>query len=146
MNAKYFASTEGLTKLLTDYQEIFTLVDDYGRQFIAGVLSTSDDYREVLNKLTGVYMCLEPLFTSSEAYKLNTELKFYVEKKRELEAKGDKVVAASLEKEASYSVEDYRRVRNILEGYVLSAEKGIITAQTQLKRIEESRTKPVEEK
>lgn len=145
MNAKYFETTEGLAKLLVDYQEMFTLVDEYGQQFIAGVLSTSDDYREALNKLTGAYMCLEPLFSTSEAYKLNQELQFYVEKKRELEAKGEKVVAASLEKEASYSVEGYRRVRNILEGYVLASEKGIITCQTQLRRMEEARNKPVEE-
>ena len=48
----------------------------------------------------------------------------------------DADVAASLDKEASASVEIQRRIRNILEGYVESCAKGIGTCQTQLKRFE----------
>jgi F0F1-type ATP synthase delta subunit len=70
------------------------------------------------------------------AYKENEEIKAYVSMKRELEAKGEKVVAASLEKEASASIEIQRRVRNVLEGYVEACAKAIGTCQTQLKRLE----------
>jgi len=56
--------------------------------------------------------------------------------KRDLESKGEKVVAASLEKESSLAVADFRRIRAILEGYVEACAKGIGTCQTELKRLE----------
>jgi len=146
MKYSYFESEDNLSKLLTDCNDIFTMIDEYAQQFMQGILSTSADFRDVLNKLTGAYMYLEPLYSLAVANKENKELLYYVTTKRELESKNEKVVAASLEKESSASVEAYRRVRNILEGYVESCSKGIITCQTQLRRIEEDgKYKPVEE-
>ena len=136
MKTEYFVDTVGLEKLLVDYKDIFELVDDYGQQLISGILSNPDDYALCLDKLTGAYISLEPLYTMAVAYKENEEIKAYVSMKRELEAKGEKVVAASLDKEASASVEIQRRIRNILEGYVEACAKGIGTCQTQLKRFE----------
>jgi hypothetical protein len=133
---EYFVDTAGLEKLLVDYKDTFELVDDYGQQLISGVLSNPDDYALCLDKLTGAYISLEPLYTMSVAYKENEEIKAYVSMKREMEAKAEKVVAASLDKEASASVEVQRRIRNILEGYVEACAKGIGTCQTQLKRFE----------
>jgi hypothetical protein len=136
MKTEYFVDTEGLEKLLADYKEVFEMVDDYGQQLIGGILSSGEDYRMCLDKLTGAYVALEPLYTMAVAYKENEEIKAYVSMKRELEAKGEKVVATSLEKEASASIEVQRRVRNILEGYVEACSKAIGTCQTQLKRLE----------
>ena len=145
MKLEYFESQEGLIKLLTTYKDIFDMIDDYGQQFIAGVLSTQSGYKEALTKLTGAYITLEPLFSVAVAYKLNEELKFYVEKKREMEANGEKITAAHLDKESSHSVGEIRRVRSILEGYVNACEKGIITCQTQIRRLQnDERYKPVE--
>jgi hypothetical protein len=146
MNYDYFASQEGLTKLLNDYNEVFTLLDDISQQLLQGIVTTTDDFRTVLNQATGAYGTIEPLYSLAIAYKENAELRYYVEKKRELEGKGEKVVAASLDKESSDAVADIRRVRNILEGYSNVAEKLIITAQTQLKRIDnDGKYKPQEE-
>jgi len=136
MKIDYFIDAEGLEKLLTDYKDIFDMVDDFGQQLIQGIPNTPDDYKEILDKLTGAFISLEPLYTQAEAKKLNEELQAYVTAKRELEAKGEKVVAASLEKESSLAVADYRRIRAILEGYVESCAKAIGTCQTQLKRLE----------
>jgi hypothetical protein len=136
MKTEYFVDTVGLEKLLVDYKDTFEMIDDYGQQLISGILSTPDDYGLCLDKLTGAYISLEPLYTMAIAYKENEELKAYVSMKRELESKGEKVVAASLDKEASVSVEIQRRIRNILEGYVESCAKGIGSCQTQLKRFE----------
>jgi hypothetical protein len=72
----------------------------------------------------------------AEAKKLNAELGAYVTLKRELESKGEKVVATSLEKESSLAVADFRRTRAILEGYVEACSKAIGTCQAQLKRLE----------
>jgi len=144
---EYFNSEEGLNKLLTDNNDIFTLLDDISGQLLQGILSTGDDYVLILNQATGAYGVLEPLYSLSIAHKENAELLHYVEAKRALEAKAEKFTAASLDKEASESVASIRRVRNILEGYVSVAEKIIITAQTQLKRLEQDRKfKPQEER
>jgi hypothetical protein len=146
MNYKYFETSEGIASLLVKYEELFNMIEDLGQQLKEGILVTTDQYREALNQFTGIYIALEPLYSTSIAYKENAELKFYVERKREIEAKGEKVVATSLEKEASYSVEELRRIRNICEGYVNACEKGIMTCQTQLKRIEaDNKFKPNEE-
>ena len=136
MNKNYFDSQEGLQNLLNDYKEVFEMIEDFGQQLIQGIPDTPDDYKEILDKLTGAFITLEPLYTQSEAKKLNEELQAYVSMKRELENKGEKVVAASLEKESSLAVADFRRVRAILEGYVESCAKAIGTCQTQLKRLE----------
>jgi hypothetical protein len=136
MKSEYFVDTEGLEKLLVDYKDTFEMVDDYGQQLIQGILSSGEDYRLCLDKLTGAFISLEPLYTMAVAYKENEELGYYVTIKRELEAKGEKVVAASLDREASASVSIQRRVRAVLEGYVEACSKGIGTCQTQLKRLE----------
>lgn len=136
MKTEYFKSQEGLEQLLNDYKEIFEMIDDFGQQLIQGILSNPEDYGVCLDKLTGAYISLEPLYTMAIAYKENEELKAYVTMKREAETKGEKVVAANLEREASVSVEVQRRIRNILEGYVESCSKGIGSCQTQLKRFE----------
>lgn len=136
MNKDYFVNTEGLEKLLANYKDVFDMVDDFGQQLIQGIPNTPNDYKEILDKLTGAFISLEPLYTQAEAKKLNEELQAYVSMKRSLEEKGDKVVAASLEKEASLAVADFRRVRAILEGYVEACAKAIGTCQTQLRRIE----------
>jgi len=133
---KYFTDIEGLENLLKDYKDTFDLVDDRGQQLIQGIISAPEDYAECLDKLTGAYITLEPLYTMAVAYKENEELKAGVTMKRELEAKGEKVVAANIDREASASVEMPRRIRNILEGYVEACAKGIGTCQTQLKRFE----------
>jgi len=103
---------------------------------ISGVFSTPEDYALCLDKLTGAYIALETLYSQAEAKKLNEELGAYVTMKRDLESKGEKVVAASLDKEASLAVADFRRIRAILEGYVEACAKGIGSCQTQLKRFE----------
>lgn len=143
---KYFSDTNGLDTLIADYKDLFDTIDEIGQQLLQGIYSTPDDFKNVLNTLTGAYISLEPVYSLAESHKLNQELTYYVSLKRDAEAKGEKVVAANLDKESSLSVANERRIRNVLEGYVLSAEKGIVTAQTMLKRLEaDAKYKPVEE-
>jgi len=146
-STQYFVDAVGLEKLLIDYQEVFTLLDDISQQLLQGVISTVDQYKEILNQATGAYGTLEPLYSLAVAHKENSELHYYVEKKRELEEKAEKFTAASLEKESSESVAQIRRVRNICEAYVSVAEKIIITAQTQMKQMSQDyKFKPQEER
>ena len=141
----YFKTENGLVELITDYKPLFDTIDSIGNDMMQGIITTMSQYKETLNILTGAYMSLEPLFSLAVAHKLNEENKTYVQKKEETEKSGNKVVSAALEKEASLAVSEFRRIRNILEGYVLSCEKGIVTCQTQMKRIEEDgKFKPTE--
>ena len=133
---EYFKTEKGLEELLKDYKDIFEMVDDFGDQLIRGIPNAPEDYKEILDKLTGAYISLEPLYTMAVAYKRNEELQAYVTLKREKEKIGEKITAAHLDKEASLTVEMPRRVRAVLEGYVESCAKGIGTCQTQLKRFE----------
>lgn len=147
MNKDYFVNSEGLEKLLLDYKDVFSLLDDISQQLLQGIISTIDQYKEILNQATGAYGTLEPLYSMSVAYKENSELHYFVEKKRELESKGEKLTVASVDKEASESVGQIRRIRNILEAYVSVSEKIIITAQTQMKQMtQDYKFKPQEEK
>ena len=146
MKLKYFETPEAVEQILVDYKDVFEQIEDYGQQLLQGVLSSPDDFKTILNFMTGAYVSLEPLYSMAEALKLNEELKAYASIKREAENRGDKVVAANVEREASLAVANLRRIRSILEGYVLSCEKCIITAQTQLKRLEQdSKFKPQEQ-
>jgi uncharacterized iron-regulated protein len=146
MKLKYFETPEAVEQILVDYKDVFEQIEDYGQQLTQGMLSTQEDFRTILNFMTGAYVSLEPLYSMAEALKLNEELKAYAQIKRDAEARGDKVVAANLEREASLTVANLRRIRAILEGYVLACEKCIITAQTQLKRRDEdSKFKPQEQ-
>lgn len=142
----YFKEENGIATLIDEYKSLFDTIDDIGDQLMQGLITTISQYKEVLNQLTGAYISLEPLYSLSVAHKENEETAFYVRRKAELEAKGDKVVSAALEKESSLNVSEFRRIRNILEGYVLACEKGIVTCQTQMKRIEEDRNyKPTQQ-
>ena len=146
MKLKYFESEAELEKILEDYKDIFESIESYGQQLLQGQMSTAEDFSLLLNFATGAYTSLEPIYSIAQATKLNEELKQYVEKKRDLENTGEKVVASHLEKESSLAVANYRRIRAILEGYVLASEKMIITCQTQLKRLQkDEKYKPVEE-
>jgi hypothetical protein len=132
----YFSDTTKLEDLLKDYSDTFEMIDDFGQQLRSGILSSPDDYKVCLDKMTGAFISLEPLYTRAESYKLNEELRTYVSLKKAIEDKGEKVVATSLDKEASLAVADFRRIRAVLEGYVEACSKAIGTCQTQLKRFE----------
>ena len=75
MNYTYFDTKEGLIKLLTDFQDIFTLLDEISGQLLQGFYSTSEDYKKILNQATGIYGSLEPLYSLAIATKENAELK-----------------------------------------------------------------------
>lgn len=144
----YFENEEIMGQLLDDKAGLFEEVDRIAGELQQGlmIVNTEEQYKERLNILTGIYMALEPLYSQAEAAKVNEEAKAYVKIKEEMEADKPKVTSTEVEKNASKTIEIYRKVRNILEGYVMAADKSIITIQTQLKRLQDKKyTKPVEE-
>lgn len=128
-----FKSEETLPLVLENLKEDLNRIE-----YLAGLLRTQvannpEEAVSVVNELTGIYMGLKTVLSIAETEKSNRELKAYETIKIETENKGDKFVSASAEKQASSSVASYRRVRNIIEAYVLSCEKAISTLQSVLK-------------
>ena len=143
---QYFDKGE-IEELLADCEDAFATIDNYKNDFIGDMITTSDEYKKALNVLTGIYMFFEPIFSLAQAYKEIKEDEAYCNIRTEAETAGKKLTADALKVEAHKSVSMFIRVRNIFESYVNAADKGIITCQTQLKRIEEIKTyKPTEER
>jgi hypothetical protein len=86
-----------------------------------------------LNECTAIYLAINPLLSLAETEKSNREVVHFVENKRATENAGGKFVATAGSTEASAHVATFRRVRNILEGYVESAKMAISTCQSNLK-------------
>jgi len=122
-------------KLLEEYIPKFDIVDKYAILLQNGEIDNKSNCISALNELTGVYMDVKKVVEIVEAIKTNVELGFYVTKKQELEAKGEKVVATTLDREASNSVAEYRRIRNIFSAYLESSLQGIQSTQSILKAL-----------
>jgi len=145
---KYFsAGEEGVTQLLLDCKDTFDTIDQYKQDFLGDVLSTESVLKTGLNVLTGCYFFLEPIYNLAQAYKEIKEDEAYCNLRTQAETEGRKITADALKVEAHRAVSLFIRTRNIFESYANSVEKGIITIQTLLKRMDESRNhKPQEER
>ena len=131
---EYFNSQEQMEELLKFLQEeYFDKIDYHAGLLRGGALSDSVQLTSSLEELTGIYMELHPIFTIAETIKKNREEGAYMAKKIEIENKGEKFVSASADKEASNSVANERRVRNIIEGKVSACSQGISTCQSKMK-------------
>ena len=121
--------------VLTNCQCYFDKVEEISGLFATGMVDNPIKCRQVLNESTAIYMALNPLFKLAEGEVRNLEAIHYVESKRSIENSGGKFVAASQEKESSAHVATYRRIRNVLEGYVESVQASIITCQSNLRSL-----------
>jgi hypothetical protein len=145
---KYFNEGEtGVIQLLEDCKDTFDTIEQYKQDFLGDILSTEEVLKTGLNVLTGCYFFLEPIYNLSQAYKEIKEDEAYCRIRAEAETAGRKITADALKVEAHKEVSLFIRTRNIFESYVNSVEKGIITIQTLLKRMENNQNhKPHEER
>jgi hypothetical protein len=129
-----FAKEETLNKVLEACQEEFLRIDYFANSVLKS--SISDNPEEVikaLNELTGIYMSLKPVVAIAETEKSNREIRQFNVLRIELENSGGKFTSASVEKQSSDFVANYRRIRNVVTAYLESAEKAISTLQSILK-------------
>ena len=140
---EYFTSEEKLVVLITDIKPIFDVIDDYTQQILQNVMVTIPEFEKAKSQLVGCVMELNPVLSASMTAKRNGELHFYVAKKREIESrpatideKGksvkEKFVDGATQTESEESVADYRRVRNIVQGYINSAWAGIKDSEDRI--------------
>ena len=129
----YF-KTNNFEGLLSDCNSIFVTILELSDKFTSdGSIDNPETVKEIMTKLSGCYNSLKLVEIVSDITKQKEELLYYTNRKREIETKGDKFVSASTEREASSHVMDYRRVRNIVEGYLDICEKTISVCQSLLK-------------
>jgi len=138
---KYFDEGEiGVTQLLKDCQEMFDTIDDYAAQFIGDILSASDELREAKTRLTGIVATLQPIYSKALSIKKQKEYRYYAEQKETL---GTGFKDGATEKLSKDYVRVFRDLRDLLCGYIRSAEALIFDAKDRIEgnRREYSREK-----
>lgn len=129
---RYFESEDALANLPADLQPMFDTIDDYAQQFLADIITTSDELREAKTRLTGIVATLQPIYSKSLSFKKQKEYRYYAQKKEKCEAEGGKFVDGVSEKESKDAVRVYRDLRDILMGYILAANGLIYDAKDRL--------------
>jgi len=128
-----FQSEDTLDEVIVKLQEDIELVDEWSVNRKNGVVDNAEEIKRGLNELSGAYSNLRTVLALAESEKKNREVRFYNTRKIEIENAGEKFTSAAVDKEASAHVAEYRRVRNIIQAYTESAEKHIVTLQSNLK-------------
>ena len=132
---EYFQSEETLDKVLEEIKEDITMVDEYADMMKQNMVATPEAVSEALKAITGIYSNLRTVLALAETEKKNREIRRYGEIRIETENSGKKFTDASASKEASEFVASYRRVRNLIQGYVESCEKMSSALQSDLRKV-----------
>ena len=139
----YFETEEGLGNLLKLLQEKFTRIDFYQNQLELHAMGAVEQYCEAKEELAGIKMFLNPIYSEAITWKSNKEKKRYMQLKIGIENKPaiqdekgkltkEKFSSAPTEVEASEYVANYRRVRNVIEGYINSCWDGIKSCEQRI--------------
>lgn len=131
---KMFSKEETLGQVLEACKENFDRIQYFAEQVLkSSITDNPEEVIKALNELTGIYMSLKPVVAISETEKNNREIRQFNVLRIELENSGGKFTSASVEKQSSDFVANYRRIRNVVTAYLESAEKAISTLQSILK-------------
>lgn len=134
---KYFErGAEGALALLERIRPELETIEEIKGQLKAYQLSDEESLNSGLSTLTGIYMELEPIFEVAQAYKEINEDRAFLKIRNEAIKNSEKVTDTILKTQAHESVAQYIILRNSLEAYVNSCEKGIVTIQSLRKRNE----------
>ena len=128
--------------VLEQYQPCFDEIDSIIADLKADNLPDEAAIASAQTKLTGLYGTIITVYKMSEAIKIEKESKTFVRLNDEYEVSnpGAKPLsAAKLEKLTNIEIGNHRMLRNIFEGYVMAAEKAIITCQSNIKNMKNER-------
>jgi len=132
-----FNSEDTLPLVLEETQETFSKIDDWSNAMKNNVTDNPEEAKKALTELTGCYMDLYRVLAIASTEKKNREQRYYGELKINTENEGKKFVGTVADKEASSYVANYRRIRNIIEGYTNVCDKAISSLQSLLKHMTE---------
>ena len=129
-----FQDEKTLGKVLELIKEDIELVDYYARDILKTKLANNpEEAKSAVLVLAGVFSNLTTVLSVAMTEKKNREIREYNRIRIEAENAEKKVTSAVIEQQASVFVADYRRIRNIIEGYVNGCEKQISALQSTLK-------------
>jgi hypothetical protein len=120
----YFSSEEKMLELLKVLkEECFDVIDDYTAQIIAGTITTSEEMRKAKSQLVGIFSYLQPIYSKALSLKKQEEYRYFSRTKNDSD-KNEKIKfsAATTELLAKDYVKIYRDIRDVLCGYLKSAE------------------------
>ena len=123
---------EKLKKILKDSKPIFAIIDEIGGEMREPTGLNIEYYYTSLDKLSGCYTYLSPLYKKLAAVKTNNEVGKYVTLRKASEDDEKKFVSTAADRESSHEVRDIRLVRNIVEGYLLATENSINTCKKHI--------------
>lgn len=118
----YFSSEEKIADLLKYLGEnYFNIIDKYREDYMQDQISSPDDLKEAKRILQGIISSLEPIYSKALSLKKQEEYRYYVIKKEKCEKEVTKFTDSSTTTEAKDAVRNYRDVRDIIRGYLNSA-------------------------
>lgn len=129
-----FQDEKTLEKVLELCKEDMELVDYYANDILKTKLANNaEEAKSALLVLAGVFSNLTTVLSVAMTEKKNREDREFVRLRIETENAEKKFTASSAEKDASVFVSNYRKIRNIIEGYVTGCEKQMSALQSTLK-------------
>lgn len=137
-------SEETLPEILSLLTEEFELVERYAELMKTNLTSEGEYAIETLNKLAGAYGKLNIAHKLIDTEKRGREIKKEYTVKMDAGVEGKKVTDGAAKTEASLYVQPYRRVRNIIAGYMNSCDKCTSNLQSVLKYLSITYHKPNE--
>jgi hypothetical protein len=138
---KYFENKEtGLVDLLNDTKDVRDAIEDYIDQFMKNIVTSADDYKEALNKVTGYYGFVITVAVIADVYADSEEANIILNTKKtpiddgtgKMKAPTDELVKAT----GKTGSAEYKRIASLFESYAKKCEKIMMTVQSQLNRIE----------
>ncbi len=120
----YFSSEEKMLELLKVLkEECFDVIDDYTAQIIAGTITTSEEMRKAKSQLVGIFSYLQPIYSKALSLKKQEEYRYFSRTKNDSD-KNEKIKFSAVTTEllAKDYVKIYRDIRDVLCGYLKSAE------------------------
>jgi len=116
---------EDVASVLEYVAPVIKEVEEVGETLRKGNISDPLIINELLQRTTGLFAFLHPI--AAVAMRATTE------------SEGQQFVATVATQEANLAVQDYRRIRNILDSYVEICNKIIMSTQSALKDLREEK-------
>lgn len=120
-----------LTAILEKCIPIFKKIENLKLKLVRA--ETIDDVDAIMRRATSYWGYLQIIYSKVETYKKNKELKYFHDKKQELEKNKIKIQISAIENEASNHVASERKIRNHIEAYMNVADRIISVCQTSSK-------------
>jgi hypothetical protein len=135
----FFTDENSVLEILPECMEQFDRIDAIGAVLRDRGFSSPASLEELIRELNGINAFLTPILGVATSAKTENEDRFYNSRKIEIEKEGGKFTSASVDREASLSVANFRRVRNSIEAYVSVINTLIMSSQSLLKNSERER-------